>query len=98
MAYKGSIEPKLGMEQTSKPTYRKMSNYKVKSHYSSDRNVLAQIILDTDPEAIIKFRGDWAFKVRTKMTYSELFSLLVRAENRHYERPRMANLRKVWWF
>lgn len=98
MTYKGMIEPKLGAEQVSKPLFQKFYKYKVTSHYSDDRNPLAQVILDADDEAVIKFGGSWTFKVKTRLNYKELFNLLVRAENRRYDRPRMANLRKVWWF
>lgn len=99
MSYKGSIEPKLDMEQqVFKPLLQKFYKYKVTSCYPSDRNSLAQVILDADDEAIIKFCGNWTFKVKTRLNYKELFNLLIHAENNHYNRPRMADLKKVWWF
>ena len=95
----GAYEQQLGMVQTpqkiSKPkTYK----YKVTSSYSSDRNTLAQIILQTDPEAKIIFGDDWNFKVKTKLTYSELSMLLVYAEFTHCLRPKLGKIRKIWLF
>lgn len=99
MAYKGSIEPKLGMEQQmSKPLFQKFYKYKVTSHYADDRNDLMRIIIDADPEAIIKAGDSWHFRVKTRLTYAELFKLLLGAGQRHFSSPKLANLRKVWWF
>ena len=98
MAYKRTIEPKLGMEQQSVSSFPKFYKYKVTSHYSDDRNDLMRIIIDADPDAVIKAGDGWRFKVKTKLTYAELFKLLVNAEQRHYAHPKLANLRKVWWF
>lgn len=52
--------------------------FKVVSAYSSDRNSLARVILSHDEDAVIKFKDNFSFKVKTKMNYSELFNLLIK--------------------
>ena len=95
----GAYEQQLGMAQTPQKTFKsKIYKYKVTSSLSSGRNILAQIILQTDPEAKIIFGDDWNFKVKTKLTYSELSMLLVFAEFTHYSRPKLGKIRKIWLF
>lgn len=99
MAYKGSIEPNVNTSVVFPEPKRKMNIYKVTAHYSDDRNPLIRAVLEIDSDAIIKPTGDWSFKVKTKLKYSELFNILIRENSyRYINSGRLSNLRRVWWF
>ena len=99
MAYKGSIEPNVNTSVVFPEPKQKMNIYKVTAHYSDDRNPLMRAVLETDSDAIIKPTGDWSFKVKTKLKYSELFNVLIRENSYRYTNSgRLSNLRRVWWF
>lgn len=94
------MEQQLGLVQTpeKKAGKPKLYKYKVTSGFSSDRNTLAQIVLKADPDAQIIFGDSWNFKVKTKLTFSEISTLLVYAEYTHYARPHLGKIRKIWFF
>lgn len=99
MAYKGSIEPNVNTSVVFPEPKQKMNIYKVTAHYSEDRNPLMRIVLMADSDAIIKPTGDWSFKVKTRLRYSELFNVLIAQQSQRYcNSGRLSNLRKVWWF
>jgi len=93
------MEQQLGLVQTPEKVGKpKLYKYRVTSSYSSDRNTLAQIVLKADPDAQIIFGDSWNFKVKTKLTYSEISTLLVYAEYTHYARPHLGRIKKIWFF
>lgn len=76
----------------------KFYKFKVTSRYSSDRNDLAQIIICTDQDAVIKFGNEWTFKVKTRMNYSQLFTTLLYAEHKMVTCPKVDRIKPIWWF
>lgn len=100
MAYKGSIEPKLGMAQETKPSsfISKIYKYKIEVQFHSDRNQYIEVVLKADPTAVIKMGDGWHFKVKTRMTYAEIFNLLIETEKAYRFTGGVEKIRKVWWF
>ena len=73
------------------PAPRVKQKFKITVHYSSDRNKVMGWVLALDPEAEFKTMGSWDFKVKTVLTSSDLYRLLVKSEA-------ISKIRKSWFF
>lgn len=100
MAYKGSIEPKLGMAQEVKspPIISRMYKYKIEVQFHSDRNRYIEVVLRADPLAVVKMGDGWHFKVKTRLNYAEIFKLLIETERSYRYTGGVEKIRKIWWF
>ena len=91
MAYKGEIEPIIEIKEPVK-IEPKLYKYKVHVHYADDRDNAIRVILALDAEAVVRTIDGWRFRVKTKLTYAEIFNALIHSNN-----VRLDKIRKDWW-
>lgn len=91
MAYKGEIQPIVEMKEPAK-VEPKLYKYKVHVHYADDRDNAIRAVLARDAQAVVRTIDGWRFRVKTQLTYAEIFNLLIQNKS-----VRLDTIRKAWW-
>ena len=91
MGYKGEIEPAVVIKEPAQ-IVPKWYKYKVTVHLADDRDEAIRVILAHDPDAYVNPQGSWRFRVKTKLTYAEVFKALIERKS-----IKLDTIRKAWW-
>lgn len=85
------------VQKKTRPIIYRKHKYRVHVEYSMDRDKYIQAIYKADPTAEVKPEGSWCFKVKTRMSSTELFYHCT-TQAKGYVYGGIDTITKIFWF